>query len=91
MVQPTRKGSPFNWSKDCEKAFDQLKQCLVTASVLAFSQDEGLYVLDTDASGFGIDAVLSQVQAGDEKVVSYVWDSHTCQSSRGTGEECYSF
>jgi len=43
---------------------------LTTASLLSFSLGKGKFILDTDASGHGIGAVLSQEQEGIEKVVA---------------------
>ncbi|KAK7492466.1 hypothetical protein BaRGS_00016339 [Batillaria attramentaria] len=48
-----------------------LKKALVSAPVLAYPKAEGRFVLDTDASGSAIGAVLSQVQEGKEKVIAY--------------------
>ena len=71
-----RKGTEFSWGPEQEKAFCELKQCLVQPPVLAypnFSASSGQFVLDTDASsGHGIGAVLSQRQVdGTERVVAY--------------------
>src|ERR1043165_1249582 len=67
----TRKGQPFKWSEDCERAFNELKRLLTIAPILALPNDNDQYVLDTDASGDAIGAVLSQVQEGKEKVICY--------------------
>ena len=41
------------------------------APILAFPTETGLYVLDTDASNFGLGGVLSQIQNDQERVVAY--------------------
>jgi len=43
----------------------------VTETILALPNDEGTYVIDTDASDFGLGAVLSQEQFGTENVITY--------------------
>ena len=54
-----------------EKAFADLKKALVEAPVLGYPDPDGHFILDTDASAYGIGAVLSQIQHGEEKVVAY--------------------
>ena len=66
-----KKGCPFVWSGECQTAFETLKRKLTEAPVLALPRDQGMFILDTDASNHGIGAVLSQVQDGEEKVISY--------------------
>ena len=39
--------------------------------MLALPNDEGLFVLDTDASDVAVGVVLSQVQNGEERVIVY--------------------
>jgi len=46
----TKKGAVFEWTPDCENAFQQLKYALTSAPILVAPCDEGQYVLDTDAS-----------------------------------------
>ena len=60
----TKKNTGFEWT--CETAFKLLKECLVTAPVLSYPQSgHGKeFVLETDASGTGLGAVLSQDQGG---------------------------
>ena len=41
------------------------------APIMAYLNDKGEYILDTDASDVGIGAVLSQIQDGQEKVTAY--------------------
>lgn len=58
------------------KSFEDLKKALTRAPVLGFPKSEGRYILDTDASGVAIGAVLSQVQEDGkggmtEKVIAY--------------------
>ena len=60
----------FQWSDECARAFATLKEAL-TSPILGYPADEGIFVLDTDASGHGLGAVLSQMQEGNEHVISY--------------------
>ena len=66
-----RKNARFRWSEESAKAFEHLKTCLTTAPILGYPRPEGLYILDTDASAYGIGAVLHQVQDEEEKVIAY--------------------
>ena len=67
----TRKQVPFSWGTEQANAFEQLKQTLTEAPVLAYPISEGRFILDTDASNLTIGAVLSQEQEGEEKVISF--------------------
>ena len=73
MTNLTRKGVPFHWSAECQSAFDLLKQKLTEAPILAYpsSDPDDEWILDTDCSDMAMGAVLSQVQGGTEKVISY--------------------
>ena len=55
----------------CGTAFGELRAALIDAPILAFPTETGLYVLDTDASNFGLGGVLSQIQNDQERVVAY--------------------
>ena len=61
----------FVWTTACDRAFSELKKCLVDAPVLSYPRSDEEFILDTDASDFGIGAVLSQIQDGEEKVIAY--------------------
>ena len=60
----TKKDTPFEWNQDCETAFSQLKSLLTQAPVLVYPQfGQGCsFQLETDASGVGLGAILSQKQ-----------------------------
>lgn len=65
-------GTPFVWSDECEKAFQELKTALTSGPVLCHFDESRPAILHTDASGHGIGAVL--LQSDDqhiERVVSY--------------------
>ncbi|GBN15424.1 Retrovirus-related Pol polyprotein from transposon 297 [Araneus ventricosus] len=61
----------FNWSEECEKSFNSLKQTLITSPVLTYARTDKKFILDTDASNEGIGAVLSQKIGNEECVIAY--------------------
>ena len=48
-----------------------MRDSLIQAPILAFPMETGQYILDTDASNFGLGGVLSQTQDDVECVVAY--------------------
>lgn len=67
----TQSNLQWNWTTECDVAFNTLKNILVTSPILAYpSIDGGEFILDTDASHMALGAVLSQIQ-GQEKVIAY--------------------
>ena len=67
----TRKGVPFVWGSEQQRAFDALRACLLSAPILGFPTEEDRFVLDTDTSLFAIGGVLSQIQNEEEVVIAY--------------------
>ena len=59
ILQLTGKDVPFVWDMVCSTAFYTLCDSLVHAPILAFPTETGQYILDTDASNFGLGGVLS--------------------------------
>ena len=55
----------------CLTAFCVLRASLIHVPILAFLTETGQYILDTDASNFGLGGVLSQIQDDVEHVVAY--------------------
>ena len=58
----TRKDVLFQWDERCQSSFDRLKGLLIQAPLLVFPDFTKPFVLETDASGQGLGAVLSQQQ-----------------------------
>ena len=72
----TWKSIPFEWSSECSEAFAMLKDNLMKAPILAypcFTPNAAKFIVQTDASGVGLGAVLEQ----DEHVISYASRSLT--------------
>lgn len=67
----TRKNCKFDWTDECEAAFRKLKLVLTSPPILSYPTPTDKFILDTDASLYGIGAVLSQVQNGEERVIAY--------------------
>lgn len=58
----TRQDVQFVWTDRCQAAFTTLKAKLTQAPVLSYPCFDKPFILETDASGEGIGAVLSQLQ-----------------------------
>lgn len=71
MTRLTQKNRSFVWDESCQKSFKKLKQLLVSSPIFVYPTLKGQFILDTHASLFGIGAVLSQVQNGEERVIAY--------------------
>lgn len=56
----TKKGTTWNWSSDCEDAFNSLKTAFTTSPVLIMPDVQKPFRVESDASGFATEAVLSQ-------------------------------
>ena len=71
LVALTGKDVPFIWRPACVVSFTGLRDAMIRAPILAFPTETGDYMLDTDASNFGLGGVLSQIQNGVECVIAY--------------------
>jgi hypothetical protein len=54
------KSVSFVWIGEIQLAFDTLKSALISAPVLGLPDFSQPFVIETDASGVGIGAILSQ-------------------------------
>ena len=73
----TEKNKPFVWSESCLEAFNELKRELTNHPILAYPDFNKKFILDTDASDYGIGGVLSQVEGNEERVIGYASRSLT--------------
>ncbi|GBN29256.1 Retrovirus-related Pol polyprotein from transposon opus [Araneus ventricosus] len=57
----TEAKSNFNWTEECEKSFNSLKQALTSSPILTYPRTDKDFILDTDASN---DAILKHWKRG---------------------------
>lgn len=73
LVALLRKGKTWSWNEECECAFQAIKDALVSAPILSCPDFNLPFIVQTDASAYGIGAVLSQKKSnGEEHVICYV-------------------
>lgn len=90
LTELTKKNVKFHWGERQEEAFRKVKEHLVSAPVLSCPDFDLPFCVQTDASGYGIGAVLSQKHPDGEKVVCYLSRSlNKCERKYSTTErEC---
>ena len=74
LTELTKKMAPttVTWTLRCETAFQELKRLLCSTPVLASPDFEKPFILQTDASEYGVGAVLSQRdEAGGDHPIAY--------------------
>ena len=67
----TEKNHKFSWTKECQESFEKLRLLLTSSPTLAFPNFSHPFILDTDASDFGLGGVLSQNIHGEERPIAY--------------------
>ena len=68
----TRKGRPFNWGKEQQDSFDEIKHRLIKPPVLHMPNKSGRFHLYSDTSKFANGSALYQIQNGKPKLIAYV-------------------
>lgn len=76
------KGGAFEWIEDTQVAFERLKNAMITLLVLVLPDFDLLFEVETDASGYGIGSVLTQLK----RPIAYY--NHTL-SLRDRGKQVY--
>ena len=71
LNQLLQKDVAFDWGQEQEHAFQLLKQHLVSSPIIAYPDFSKPFVVYTDASGLGFEAVLQQLgEDGKEHVIA---------------------
>jgi len=64
----------FEWTEECQRAFDQLKTVTISSPTLCFpdvADPLQSYVVQLDGSKYGFGATLSQTINGEKRIVAY--------------------
>ncbi|GBM30716.1 Transposon Ty3-I Gag-Pol polyprotein [Araneus ventricosus] len=85
-----KKDAKFAWKSPQKHSFATLKKSLIGHPVFLHFQPEADTLIHSDASGYGIDAVLVQMHDGQEKPIAYASRSLTPAEKNysTTEEEC---
>ena len=60
------------WDSECQLAFDKLKDLCIKTPILAYADYRKPFQLQTDASDFGLGAILYQIDySGHQRVIAY--------------------
>jgi transposase InsO family protein len=72
LYKLTKKDAPFIWSEKCQEEYDNLKKELTSSSLIAYPDFSRPFIVSCDASGYGLGAILSQVDKdSQERIVCY--------------------
>ena len=72
IYQLTHKNVAFDWNEECQKAFQSLKQELISNRFLTYFNPKLPLIVSCDASPVGLGAVLAhKLPSGEEKPIAY--------------------
>lgn len=87
LTSQGKKAPPFVWSEEADSAFNKLKDCLTSPPILSCPDFSEPFQVHTDASDYGIGAVLTQILNGEEKVIAYMSKSLNSQERNYSATE----
>ena len=71
IYELTKKGRPFIWGDEQQKAFEEIKNRLLNPPVLSMPDKRGKFLLYSDTSKHAMGSALYQVQNGKPKLIAY--------------------
>jgi transposase InsO family protein len=83
-----KKGVPFIWGPEQEAAFEDLRLVLSTDVILAYPDFGRPFRLETDASSYGLGAILAQEVNGDWRPVAYASRALSKAEQNYSATEC---
>ena len=72
IYELTKKGRPFVWGDEQQKAFDEIKSRLLRPPILSMPDKRGRFLLYSDTSKYATGSALYQVQNGKPKLIAYM-------------------
>ena len=72
IYELTKKGRPFIWRDEQQKAFDEIKSRLLKPPVLSMPDKRGRFLVYSDTSKYTTGSALYQVQNGKPRLIAYV-------------------
>ena len=66
-----RNPKKFKWTEEAEKAFNDIKELLISPPVLKAPMPDGLFCLESDTSQESVDGTLLQKQGKEWVVICY--------------------
>ncbi|GBG59553.1 hypothetical protein CBR_g49813 [Chara braunii] len=72
LTDLTRLDTPWDWSDECEAVFKRLKHALMNHEVLMVPDPQKPFIVTTDASQYGIGAVLAQQDGKKLRPIEYM-------------------
>ena len=67
----TKKGKPFLWEKEQQKAFDEIKKRMLKPPVFSMPNRKGRFILYSDTSKIATGSALYQHQDGQPRLIAY--------------------
>jgi hypothetical protein len=71
LIRCTMKCKSLIWDSNCQKAFDILREYLVSDRILRLPDFDKQFRVDTDASNYGVGGVISQIDGTNWRPVAY--------------------